>query len=178
MKKIQWEKIGSRIAYKNKWVTVLEDDIRMPDGSCDVYTYIDSKAGVLSLVMDDHDRILMVYHYRYPTQRHGWEFPGGGVDPRRPLAGAKRELLEETGLAARAWKKIGQMNSWAFRTNELMIVYRAKGISQKMSTPDDGEGISALKWFTRDEIGALITAGKILDAQTIAAFFFLIRSTV
>ncbi|MDP2630186.1 MAG: NUDIX hydrolase [Candidatus Uhrbacteria bacterium] len=172
MKQIQWKKLRSRVAYKNKWVTVLEDDIRMPDGSQDVYTYIDSKAGVLIAAVDDQRRLLLVHHYRYPTNRHGWEFPGGGVDPKKALAGAKRELLEETGFTARTWKKIGAMNSWAFRANELMIVYRAQSVSKKTEAVDDGEGISAMQWFALSEIADMITIGTIRDAQTIAAFFF------
>lgn len=172
MKEIQWKKLRSRTVYKNRWVTVLEDDIRMPDGSQDVYTYIDSKKGVLSVAVDNNGSMLLVRHYRYPTQRHGWEFPGGGTDDERALVSARRELLEETGYTARHWKKIGSMNSWAFRTNEEMIIYCARDLSKKKDPIDDGEGISAQHWFTSDEIDRMIKTGKIRDAQTIAAFFF------
>lgn len=175
MKEIQWKKLRSRTVYKNRWVTVLEDDIRMSGGSQDVYTYIDSKKGVLSVAVDNDGAMLLVRHYRYPTQRHGWEFPGGGTDDEPTLAAAKRELFEETGYTARRWKKIGTMNSWAFRTNEEMVIYRAQDISKKKDPIDDGEGISALQWFASDEIKKMVKTGKICDAQTIAAFFFILE---
>lgn len=172
MKRIQWKRIRTRVAYKNKWVTLLEDDIRMPDGSQDVYAYIDGATSILSVAIDERGRMLMVRHHRYPTNTNEWEFPGGGADGQQTLLAAKRELLEETGYVARSWKKIGTVNSWAFRTNEAIVVYGARGLSHKEIPKNDDEPIDAMEWFASDEIVRLILSGKIRNAQIISAFFY------
>ena len=47
--------------------------------------------------------MLLVGQYRYTLDRYSWEIPEGG-SPRDedPLAGAQRELAEETGVSAGA----------------------------------------------------------------------------
>jgi len=172
MKKVSWKKIDSRVAYKNRWITLREDTICLPNGDRDVYDYIDSPLGVMAVALDEDNRMLLVRHYRYPTQRYGWEFPGGGADGQSALRAAKRELLEETGYVARAWKKIGTQNSWAFRTNEKIAIYLAQELSLHGDPTDDSEPISGKKWFTVEEISECIESGTICDAQIITAFFY------
>lgn len=52
----------------------------------------------VTAVLDDQDRVLMMWRYRFVPQQFGWELPGGIVDPgEEPLDTALREVVEETG---------------------------------------------------------------------------------
>jgi 8-oxo-dGTP pyrophosphatase MutT (NUDIX family) len=56
----------------------------------------------------------------------------GGEDP---LEGAKRELLEETGLVASHWQPLLQMHLSNSVSDELAIVYLATGLTQHKPNP-------------------------------------------
>jgi 8-oxo-dGTP pyrophosphatase MutT (NUDIX family) len=56
-------------------------------------------AGVIGVVYNDNDEVLVVEHAFHP--RHAWGLPGGWLAPgESPPLGLKRELKEELGLDA------------------------------------------------------------------------------
>jgi 8-oxo-dGTP pyrophosphatase MutT (NUDIX family) len=55
------------------------------------------RIGVGVVLWDDHGRVLLLHHVFHPTMP--WGLPGGWLDKGEdPLAGAVRELREETGI--------------------------------------------------------------------------------
>lgn len=65
--------------------------------------------GVVHVVaVTPQGEVVLVRQYRHPVRRTLLELPAGKIDPgERPLAAARRELLEETGFAARRWIRLG-----------------------------------------------------------------------
>ena len=54
------------------------------------------------VLVDDADRVLMLWRHRFVQDRWGWELPGGLADEdEEPAEAAVRELEEETGYRAR-----------------------------------------------------------------------------
>jgi 8-oxo-dGTP pyrophosphatase MutT (NUDIX family) len=52
----------------------------------------------MMVVLDDNDRVLMMWRHRFIIDRWVWELPGGYVDPNEdPTVTAAREVEEETG---------------------------------------------------------------------------------
>ena len=90
------------MAYENPWLTVWHDVVDRPDGSPGVYGVVhfaNLAAGVV--VLDDLDRVLLVGQHRYSLDAYSWEIPEGGVAAgESPLDGARRELVEESGLSS------------------------------------------------------------------------------
>ena len=85
-----------------------------------------------------------------------------------PLAGAQRELREETGLEARAWRDLGRVAISNSVTDELGTIYLATDLSQGDPAPDATEDLR-LRWVAFDEALAMIDDGRITDLLTIAA---------
>lgn len=100
--------IASREAYRCPIFRVTDDEL---SGGVR-RTVVRHTGSAAVLAVDDQRRVLLVRQYRWPAQRAMWELCAGRVDPgETPLAAAKRELREETGLRARRWKKLSRF--WA-----------------------------------------------------------------
>ena len=59
------------------------------------------------MAVDAKNRVMLVRQYRLPANQFLWELPAGKTDDGETVQqAAKRELIEETGLRAKKWKKL------------------------------------------------------------------------
>src|SRR5436190_9273929 len=102
-----WLRRSRGVAYQNAWLTIWHDEVTRPDGEPGIYGVVHFEnlaAGIL--VLDEDDRVLLVGQHRYTLDAYSWEIPEGGVPPgETALEGARRELLEETGVSASDWRE-------------------------------------------------------------------------
>src|SRR5262245_21053560 len=123
-----WTRLSRRVAYENKWIRVYHDDVRRPDGQPGIYGvvhFLHRAIGVIPL--DADDRVLLVGQYRYPLDLYSWEIPEGGAPlDEDPLAGAQRELKEETGYREKRWTKLGVAQLSNSVTDEEVVYYVAE----------------------------------------------------
>src|ERR1700755_354669 len=107
-----WTILAERTIYDNKWIGLTEYDVLNPNGGKGIYGKVRFKnlaIGVLPL--DEELNTWLVGQYRFPLNAYSWEIPEGGGDPAvAPVESAQRELLEETGLVAKEWSPIMEMN--------------------------------------------------------------------
>jgi ADP-ribose pyrophosphatase len=124
------------------------------------------------------DKIILVNQYRYATGRALWEIPAGTINKgEQPLHCAKRELIEETGFAAKVMKKLGAFYLCPGYSSEKIHLYSASGLTKASATPDIDEDIKS-KVFTRPEIIKLLKTNKIIDAKTIIGLLLWIRKQI
>ena len=163
-------RLTRRVAYDNAWITVWHDEVSRPDGSPGIYGVVHFQnlaAGVVAL--DDQDRVALVGKHRYTMDAYSWEIPEGGVAPGEDaLAGARRELLEETGIVATDWREIGRFHLSNSVTDEMAVHYLATGLRQGDAAPEATEELE-VRWVTFDDALAMTLDGRITDAMTIMA---------
>ena len=163
-----WRRRGRRLAYANPWLEVFHDDVDRPDGSPGIYGVVHLAtlaAGIVAL--DDGDRVLLVGQHRYTLDAYSWEIPEGGVPAgESALDGARRELREETGVVAAAWREIGRFNLSNSVTDEAGVLYLATGLTQEEAAPEATEEL-AVRWVPFDEVLAMTLDGRITDAIAI-----------
>jgi 8-oxo-dGTP pyrophosphatase MutT (NUDIX family) len=163
-----WTRHTRRIAYQNPWVTVWHDDVTRPDGELGIYGVVhfaNSAVGVVAI--DDYDRVAMVGQHRYAFDEWSWEIPEGGSPlAEDSLEGARRELLEETGLTARDWREIGRWQLSNSVSDEAAVAYLATELEHGQAQPD-GEEELEFRWLPFDEVMAMIDSGAITDALTV-----------
>jgi 8-oxo-dGTP pyrophosphatase MutT (NUDIX family) len=121
------------------------------------------------IVLDSHLDTYLVGQFRFPVEKYSWEIPEGGCPLNiHPLEGAKRELLEETGLVANSWEMILEMDLSNSVTDEHAIVYLAYDVEQHKPSPDETELLEIRK-LPFDDAYQMVEDGTITDAITIAA---------
>ncbi len=159
-----------RVAYANPWITVWHDEVNRPDGSPGIYGVVHFEslaAGVVAF--DDDDRIVLVGQHRYTLGRDSWEIPEGGVgNGETALAGAQRELREETGLEAADWRELCRLDLSNSVTDEEAVLFVARELRHGEATPEPTESI-ALRWVPFDEALAMTLDGRITDAMSVVA---------
>lgn len=166
----KWQTLSSKYVLENPWFKVRQDKIIRPNGKDGEYNVIECCESVFVAPITPSGKILLVKLFRYPTQRVGWEVPAGGIDPGEPpLAAAKRELAEETGLSANGWQEIGKFNSMNGTSNSAAHIFEAKEFSEQGKHEQEEEGIIEVCAFSIGEILKMIQDGQIIDALSTAA---------
>ena len=162
---------ASREVYRCNLFRVTEDEAVDPRTGFQIKRSVVRHAGsAVMMAVDEKKRILLVRQYRLPAEAYLWELPAGRLDPgEKPLQAARRELAEETGYTARNWKKLVSFWVSPGYVQEKMTIFLATDLMEGKATPMDDERIEA-RWFTRQEVAAMIDSGKIVDAKTMIGY--------
>jgi ADP-ribose pyrophosphatase len=164
--------ISSKVAYKGKVFSVNKDTVEEPDGHIHVRDVIRHNGSVVILAIDDSTNpkdpiIIMERQYRHAAGQILYELPAGSLDPgESPLAGAKREMIEETGYRAKKWTLLTKYFASPGFLGEWMQIYLARDIRPGQAQPEADEHIEILR-IPLSEALALIAANKIHDGKTL-----------
>lgn len=165
-----WKITSEKRIYDNPWIGITEYQVLNPSGNPGIYGkvfYKNLAIGVLPL--DDDMNTWIVGQYRFTIDQYSWEMPeGGGVLGVDPIDSARRELLEETGLKAREWIEIQRLHLSNSVSDELSILYVARGLEQFEPEPEDTEQLIVNK-VPFEQMYQMVADGQITDAMTVAA---------
>ncbi len=164
-----WKKISSKIVYENEWFLVREDEVEKPGNREGIYGVVQTPPSVFAVALNDENEVYLVGLFRYPVDKYGLEVPAGSSDNEDLLEAAKRELLEETGIKAKTWEKVGAFTPLNGISNEVSNVFIARNLEETGSEPDVNEGILEVRRVPLSEVNNLIRSGEISDGQTISA---------
>lgn len=172
--------VRSRVVYTGPLFRVLQDKIVEPDGSRNERDVIRHNGSVVILAVD-HSKskknpwIVVERQYRHAANQYLWELPAGKLEPgEQPLAGAQRELSEETGYSARKWKPLVEYFASPGFLGESMKVFLAEGLHAGDTHPDQDERIE-LRLVKLSEVLKMIEKGAILDGKTLTSVLLYAR---
>ncbi len=142
-----WKVKSSALQYDNPWISLTEHQVVNPSGGDGIYGVVHFKNTAIGVVaLDDEGHTWLVGQYRFALHAYSWEIPeGGGPLGTDPLASAKRELLEETGLVAEHWDLIVHMHLSNSVSDEYGMVFLARGLEQRAPDPEETEQLSILR---------------------------------
>lgn len=167
--------VSSKVVYQNPWITVHEDKTLTPSGKDGVYGYMESDDSVITVILDDQQRVYMIRAFRYPSKSWGWELAGGGGEGEDPVIAAKREVEEETGIRVGRIEKIGESLVCNGLMTEKMTIFVAHDLNFDGHQEIGDEALGEMKFFSLAEIDELVDSGEINDGQTITALYYLNR---
>lgn len=165
-----WITIESHKVYENNWIGLTEHQVINPSGGKGIYGEVHFKNYAIGILpLDDDMNTWLVGQYRFPLKAYSWEIPeGGGPLESDPLESAKRELEEETGLTATEWIEIQRMHLSNSVSNELAIIYIAKGLVAGEASPEETEEL-AIRKLPFEEAYQMVVNGQITDSMSVAA---------
>lgn len=160
-----WRVLGSRTVVSDRWIDLRADRCITPAGvEVAPYYVLAYPDWVHVVALTEGGRMELVRQYRHAVGRSVLEIPGGAVDPADgdPLRAAQRELAEETGYAAPAWRTIGSFfPNPATHTNRVHVALALRARPVAAPSLDAGEeGLMTLTLPIREVLDGL--AGGLL----------------
>jgi ADP-ribose pyrophosphatase len=176
--------VDRRVVHKGAFIEFRVDTVERADGSRATRDFAGHPGAVAIVALDAAGRVALVRQWRLAADDALLEIPAGGLDLRDdgskedPAVAAERELEEETGLRAGAWRKLGTFYSAPGFTDELMHLYLATELTAAAEDgrlgPDEDERL-ILEWRRWQEAVSLAETGGIRDAKSIVGLFWLAR---
>ena len=164
-----WKTLSVRDIYDNPWIRVREHEVIHPGGRPGIFGIVGFKNIAVGIVpLDESGNTWLVGQYRYALESWSWEIPMGGSGlADSPLAGAQRELAEETGLSALHWSELMRLHTSNCVTDEAAIVYLARELTAGAPAFDDGEQLEIRKLPFSEAVN-MVMSGAITDAVSVA----------
>jgi ADP-ribose pyrophosphatase len=142
--------------------------VRLEDG----VEYVVSRGAVAIVALDADERVVLVRQRRPAVSATLVEIPAGFVeDGEEPLATARRELREETGLHGGRWRELASFWVAPGFVRHRITLYLAQEVEEGDAAPDAGEELEVVRW-PLEEIDSRL--GEIEDAKTIAGLMLLL----
>jgi ADP-ribose pyrophosphatase len=167
--KSPWTTLAARAIYDNPWIDLTEYDIVNPSGKKGIYGKVHFKSKAVGIVaLDDARNTYLVGQYRYTLNTWSWEIPEGGS----PLGGdvlesAKRELKEETGLAANRWTLLQQVHLSNSVSDEEGFIFLAEGLVSGKQALEETEADLKVRKLPFEEALRMVMEGEITDSLSV-----------
>jgi ADP-ribose pyrophosphatase len=172
--------LSSVVVYDGPLFRVLHDKLIEPDGTANERDVIRHNGSVVILAIDNSKQkkdpwIVIERQYRHAANQYLWELPAGKLDPgEEAMAGAKRELEEETGYRARKWRPLVEYYASPGFLGESMKVFLAEGLLAGDAHPEEDEQIE-FRLVRLSDVIKMIEKGAILDGKTLTSVLLYAR---
>lgn len=171
-----WRVHGERTLYDNQWVKLELWDVEPPGVKRFEHHVVKLHRVAIAAVLDDQERVLMLWRYRFVPGQWGWELPGGIVDPGEDGARtAAREVEEETG-----WRPAGVEHVVTYQPMVGMVdspheIYVGRG-AERVGEPTDLEEAGHVEWVPLADVPGLMAKGDLLGSGTLVALLHILAN--
>ncbi|UOZ05896.1 NUDIX domain-containing protein [Amycolatopsis sp. WQ 127309] len=162
---------ASRDVHIGRVVGLRIDQVVMPGGNTAAREVIEHLGAVAIVALDEDQQVTLVHQYRHPMGHRLWELPAGLIDHlgEDPVGTAKRELVEEVGLAAADWATLVDVAASPGFTDEVVRIFLARGLSDvERDVLGDEEADLVVRKFPLAEAVRMALAGELVNGATVS----------
>lgn len=171
--------VGSETVYDGAILALRLDRVEMPGGRVAEREVVEHHGAVAIVALDDQDRVALIEQYRHPIGRRLWELPAGLLDEidEPAVEAAKRELAEETGLAATSWSVLVDVTASPGFTDEAVRIFLAEKLT-RIDRPEarDEEADIVLEFVPIEEAVARALSGELVNASAVSGILALVAA--
>ncbi len=169
--------ISTERRYHGRVVHLDLDTVEFPNGSRGQLEMIrhPGASAVVPIVSDpaaDQPEVLLIRQFRHAADGFIWEIPAGRLDPgESPESCARRELAEETGMAAGRLERLTTIYTTPGFTDERIHLFLASALEHgsHQREPDEFIEVHRLPW---SRVAGMVEGGEIDDAKTLVALMY------
>lgn len=172
-----WRRFGEKTIYESRWVRLGLVDVEAPNGERWDYHVVHLGRIAIALVVDDRDRVLMLWRYRFIIERWGYELLGGMVDEGQDAAAtAAREAEEESG-----WRPLGKPEHLVSfeplpgQVTAPVDVFLWRG-AERIGEPTDTEEVGRVEWVALSRVPELAARQELLGSGTLVGLLYYMAS--
>ncbi|WP_433293739.1 NUDIX hydrolase [Actinoplanes sp. CA-030573] len=164
----EWTIHGERVVDDTRRAVLSIADVELPDGVRFEQYVLRVPGAAMVIVLDDEERVLMMWRHRFILRRWVWELPGGYLDPDEdPADCAAREVEEETGWRPRGMRRLLGFQPMVGTIDQDNIVYLARGADFTGTAPDVNEA-ERISWIPLADVRRYIEDGRIVGAGSVS----------
>jgi 8-oxo-dGTP pyrophosphatase MutT (NUDIX family)/biotin operon repressor len=171
-----WLIHGERDLYDNRWVKLQLWDVEPPGMKRFEHHVVKLQHVAITAVLDDQDRVLMMWRYRFVPQQFGWELPGGIVDAGEEAADtALREVVEETGWRPKSLEHVVTYQPMVGMVDSPHEIFVGHG-AEKVGSPTDIEEAGYIEWVPLADVPGLMARGELMGSGTLVALLHILAN--
>ena len=156
----------TKSVYAGRVVRLGIESLKLPDGTPLELEVVRHPGGAAVVALDAQGKVCLLRQYRHAAGGWLWELPAGKLEPAEtPRVTAARELLEEAGLQAESWEKLGEVITTPGFCDEIIHLYLARGLKLVPACPEAHELIE-IHWLALETALQKVRQGGIRDAKT------------
>jgi ADP-ribose pyrophosphatase len=150
---------------------VAEERVALPDGrEIDGFLQVRTRDFVVIVAVTEASDVVLIRSYKHGPRAISLACPAGYIEGHEePMVAAKRELLEETGYAARDWTSLGRFvvdGNYGVATEHIFLARQAERTADAAS--GDLEDIEVVR-VPLAGVNALLLRGEVLQVSSAAA---------
>ena len=168
---LAWETVDRRVAYTCPGFDVVNEDVRLPDGTETEFDYLSEPPSVAVLPITPDGQVVLIEEWRQAVSRVNRGLPVGGVEPDDAdvEAAARRELAEETGHEAERLERLVTVEPANGIADAVLHVFLARGCRPTAEQQLDYNESIRVTRTGLPELVAAVRDGEIRDGRAVLA---------
>ena len=172
----RWTIHGERVVDDTRRARLSIAEVELPDGVRFEQYVLRLPRAAMMVVLDDGDRVLMMWRHRFIVDRWVWELPGGYVDESEdPAVTAAREVEEETGWRPRSVEPMLSVQPMIGTADAENLLFLGRG-ADYIGTPTDVNEAERIGWIPLDDVLDYVRRGEIIGAASVAGLLYVISN--